>query len=117
MFLIIVDAYLKWMEVLPVRNATSQMTIEKLSIIFATHGLSETVSDNGSVSTSSEFQEFMSRNLIRHVLTSPYQQTSNRLAKRAVQSFKAALRKLTLGPIKTQIAKFLFHQNLTLTLQ
>ena len=57
MFLLLVDAYSKWMKVAPVYNATSQSTIEKHSIIFATHGLPEMlVSDNGSVFTSSEFQ-------------------------------------------------------------
>ena len=73
MFLIVVDAYSKWMEVVPVCNATSQSTIEKLRIVFATHGLPEMlVSDNGSVFTSAEFEQFTSRNSIRHVLTSPY---------------------------------------------
>ena len=33
MFLIVVDAYSKWMEVIPVRHATSQSTIEKLRVI------------------------------------------------------------------------------------
>ena len=31
MFLIVVDAYSKWMEVVPVKSATSQVTIEKLT--------------------------------------------------------------------------------------
>ena len=49
MFLIVVDAYSKWMEVVPVKSATSQATIEKLRTIFVTHGLPEMlVSDNGS---------------------------------------------------------------------
>ena len=49
-FLILVDAYSKWMAVVPVRNATSQTTIEKLRTIFSTHSLPEMlVSDNDSV--------------------------------------------------------------------
>ena len=38
---------------------------------------------------------------------------SNWLAEKAVQSFKAAMRTMTTGPIGTQTAKFLFHQHLT----
>ena len=114
MFLFVVDAYSKWMEVVPVRHATTQSTVEKLRLIFATHGLPEMlVSDNGSVFTSADFQEFMSRNSIRHVLTSPYHPASNGLAERAVQTFKAAMRKMSTGPIETRIAKFLFNYRLT----
>ena len=66
MFLILVDAYSKWMEVVPVKSATSQITMEKLRTIFVTHGLPEMlVSDNGSVFSSAEFKEFTSRNAIR----------------------------------------------------
>ena len=41
MFLILVDAHSKWMEVKLVKTATSTITIEHLRNIFATHGLPE----------------------------------------------------------------------------
>ena len=114
MFLIVVDAYSKWMEVVPVKSATSQATIEKLRTIFVTHGLPEMlVSDNGSVFNSAEFQEFTSQNAIHQVFVSPYHPSSNGLAERAVQSFKSAMRKTSEGSLETRIAKFLFHQRLT----
>ena len=57
MFLILVDTYSKWMEVVPVKSATSQTAIEKLRTIFVTHGLpGMLVSDNGSVFNSAEFK-------------------------------------------------------------
>ena len=57
MFLIVVDAHLKWMEVSIVQSATSNSTLEKLRGLFATHGLPEViVSDNGTAFTSTEFQ-------------------------------------------------------------
>ena len=53
------DAHSKWMEVEVVSAATSSITITKLRAIFATHGLPNMlVSDNGSVFTSEEFQDF-----------------------------------------------------------
>ena len=116
MSLIVVDAYSKWMGVVPVRHATSQTTIYKLRVIFAMHGLPEMlVSDNGTPFTRAEFQEFVSNNAICHVLTSSYHPASNGLAERTVQTFKSAMRKMATGPLETRIAKFLFHQHPTPT--
>ena len=73
MFQILVDVYSKWMEVVPVTNAISQATIEKLRTTFVTHSLQEMlVSGNGSVFTSAEFKEFTLQNAIRHILVSPF---------------------------------------------
>ncbi len=59
MFLILIDAYSKWLEVKPLTAATSTVTIEHLREIFSTHGLPEIlVTDNGSQFTSAEFQTF-----------------------------------------------------------
>ena len=56
MFLVVVDAHSKWLEVKMVPAATSKATIVCLQSIFATHGLPErVVTDNGSVFTSEEF--------------------------------------------------------------
>ena len=71
-FLLAVDAHSKWIEVAIVPSATSTTTIEKSRAIFATHGLPETiVSDNETVFTSAEFQEFTKRNNIKHIRTAP----------------------------------------------
>ena len=67
MFLVIIDAHSKWMEVIPVSNATTAVNVEKLSSVFTIHGLPHTiVSDNGSVFTSLEFAEFVIQNGIKH---------------------------------------------------
>ena len=63
MVLIIVETHSKWLEALTVSATTSQLTIEKLRSIFATHGLREVlVSDNGSPFTSAEFAAFTEAN-------------------------------------------------------
>ena len=49
MFLIIVDAHSKWIDVHPTNSSTSEITIEKLRITFANLGLPhQIVTDNGS---------------------------------------------------------------------
>ena len=94
MFLIVVDAFSKWLEVKPLTAATSTVTIEHLREIFATHGLPATlVTDNGAQFTSTEFQTFMTKNGIRHVTSSPYHPSSNGLAERSVQTFKEHMKK------------------------
>ena len=85
MFLLLVDAHNKWMDIHIVSAATSQSTIEKIRKTFATLGLPEMlVTDNASVFMSSEFTNFVKHNSIRHVTSSPYHPSSNGLAERAV---------------------------------
>ena len=109
MFLILVDAHSKWMEVKPVSSATSAVTIEQLRSIFATHGLPEMlVSDNGSVFTSEEFKDFTKNNGIRHVTSAPYHPASNGLAERTVQTFKESMKKFSESLISTRVSRFLF---------
>ena len=94
MFLIVVEAHSKWIEVELVPAATSAHTIQKLRAMFGTHGLPELlVSDNGTAFTSAEFQEFLSRNGVQHLTSAPYHPSSNGLAERAVQTFKSNMQK------------------------
>ena len=110
LFLVLVDAHSKWLEVVIVPSTTSQATIQKLREIFATHGLPEVlVSDNAAVFTSADFQAFMTRNGIRHITSAPYHPASNGLAERAVQTFKEALSKTKPTDIEAQLSRFLFH--------
>ena len=62
MFLIVIDSHSKWLEVIPTSGSTSQVPIDKLHQIFATHGLPELcVTDNGSAFISEEFSLFFRR--------------------------------------------------------
>jgi len=113
-FLVVIDSHSKWLEVHPVNAATSAVTIDKLRFIFSTHGLPDmVVSDNGSVFTSKEFTDFMTYNGITHVKSSPYHPSTNGLAERAVQTFKAGMKKLTEGTLESKLSHFLFHYQLT----
>ncbi|XP_033637865.1 uncharacterized protein K02A2.6-like [Asterias rubens] len=114
MFLIIVDAHSKWLDIHAMHSATSLATVEKLRQTFATHGLPDIiVSDNGSNFTSAEFQEFLRRNGIKHVRSAPFHPSSNGLAERAVQSFKAAMRRMNEGTVETKLSRFLFTYRTT----
>ena len=114
MFLLVVDAYSKWLEVVPISSATTNTTIERLRTIFATHGLPRVlVTDNGAQFTSSEFRAFKRGNGIKHVYSSPYHPATNGLAERAVQSFKEHMKRLPTGTIPEKLARFLFWYRLT----
>ena len=114
MFLVIVDAHTKWIEIHVTQSSTTAVTIQKLQQTFATLGLPETVvSDNGSAFTSHEFQEFIKQNGITHVKTSPYHPSSNGLAERAVQTFKTAMKRMSGGSVENKVARFLFKYRVT----
>ena len=114
MYLVLIDAYSKWLDVKVVSTATSSVTIQHLHTIFATHGLPEVlVTDNGSCFTSQEFKQFTKLIGIRHVCTAPYHPASNGQAERAVKIVKEALRKCSNESLETYLARLLFHYRLT----
>jgi transposase InsO family protein len=94
-FLIVVDAFSKYPEVVPVPHITSRQTVTALRKLGAQHGAPETiVSDNGPQFTSQEFKDFCVANAINHILSPPYHPQSNGRAERFVDTFKRGLRKL-----------------------
>ena len=113
MFLLIVDAHTKWMDIHITNSSTSQVTIEKLCQSFSNFGLPlMIVTDNGSSFVSEEFQTFLAANGIIHRRSSPYHPATNGLAERAVQTFKHSMRKL-FGPLDSRLSQFLFRYRIT----
>ena len=73
MFLLVIDAHSKWMNINCVNSATSSVTIERMRTTFASRGLPEIVeSDKRSNFVSSEFKSFLQKNGIRHITSAPY---------------------------------------------
>ena len=108
MFLVVIDAYPKWLEAHLINSTTSHATIEKLRDIFAMHGLPITVvSDNGPNFTSHEFQQFLEGNGIKHVTVSPYHPASNG------QVFKVGIEKMEEGTMRTKLSRFLLKYRIT----
>ena len=113
-FLLLVDAYSKWLEVVKVKSVSSQNTICELRKIFATHGLPEMiVSDNGTAFTSQEFSEFLSRNGVVHVKTAPYHPSSNGQVERYVATFKSSFKSLEGTDTDLKLSRLLFHYRTT----
>ena len=114
MFLILVDAHSKWLDVHLMQSISSANTIEKPRMVFATHGLPrKVVTDNGSSFTSEEFRAFMSENGITQITTSPYHPSSNGLAERAVQTVKHGLKATKGDSLQERLSKFLFTYRIT----
>ena len=110
LWLIIVDAHSKWLDIYPVSSTNSQTTIDMLRVSFSNHGLPEMiVSDNAASFTSAQFAEFCDKNGIHHVTSAPYHPASNGLAERAVQSFKRGFDRMGEGSSKTKLARFLLQ--------
>ena len=116
MFLIVIDAYSKWLEVYPMKQSTTSATISNLRRLFATFGTPEhIVSDNGTQFTSMEFQEFLQRNGIRYTYTAPGHPATNGLAERYVGYFKAQMKKMENdnGSLNDKICRFLLSYRTT----
>ena len=114
MFLVLVDAHSKWLEVIPMSKCTSGDTIKELGKIFTTHGYPTIlVSDNGANFTSSEFSSYTQSCGIKHLLTAPYHPNSNGLAERAVQTFKAAMLTQKDSDSPLDLQTYLFQYRIT----
>ena len=93
MFLVTVDAHLKWPEVSMMSSTTVSKTMDVLRQMFAAYGLpDQIVSDNGPQFISDDFAKFTKMNGIKHIRSAPYHPASNGLVERFVQSLKQALK-------------------------
>ena len=94
-YLIVVDSYTKWPEVLRCKRPTTGVTITFLHELFARFGVVDClVSDNGTQFTSSDFKEFCNTFQIKHNYTSvppKIQQTGGTFRRHSEESSKESL--------------------------
>ena len=110
MFLVIIDAGSKWIEVFPVQSSTAKITIQHLKTLFAQFGLPDIITtDNGPCFVSSEFEDFLTRNGIKHWKSSSFHPSCNGLAEKAVQVIKQDLKKMKDGSSNDKLARLLFN--------
>ncbi|XP_055614139.1 uncharacterized protein K02A2.6-like [Uranotaenia lowii] len=77
-FLLVIDSFTKWPEIVRTSSITSTATINILRELFARFGIPTTlVSDNGPQFCSALFQTFYAENGIQHLTTAPFHPQSN----------------------------------------
>ena len=107
-YLIVVDSYTNWPEVLRCKRPTIGVSITFFHELFARFGVVDSlVSDNGTQFTSYDFKEFCNTFQIKHVTTPPYHPRSNGLAERFVDTLKRALKKTSGTPSEKALKQFL----------
>ncbi|XP_045497525.1 uncharacterized protein K02A2.6-like [Colias croceus] len=109
-FLIVVDAYTKWLEVIPTTSITATATINILKKIYTTFGLPVTqVSDNGRQFRSEEMLRFLKENGIQAKFTAPFHPSTNGQAERYVQTVKNKLKAMMNeeGSVQDKLQRFL----------
>ncbi|XP_059062664.1 uncharacterized protein K02A2.6-like [Achroia grisella] len=93
-YLIIIDYYSKYIEVIQLQNSTSDEVIKQLKIVFSRQGIPDIVmSDNGPEYNSHAFQIFARQWCFSHITSSPCYPQSNGQSERAVQIVKKMLKK------------------------
>lgn len=97
-YLVVVDSFSKWPEILQTRSPTSSTTITFLRECIGRFGIPLViVSDNGSQFTSADFRTFCEEFGIVHFRTAPYHPQSNGQAERFVDTLKRSLKKIIDG--------------------
>ena len=90
MYLIVVDAFSKWIEAINMKSSTTSSS----TIRFATHGLPVMFcADNAQQLKSEKIRQFLRSNGIQAVPVPTYSPNTNGIAERAVQTFKKAMEK------------------------
>uniref|UniRef100_A0A8C4NCS6 Gypsy retrotransposon integrase-like protein 1 n=1 Tax=Eptatretus burgeri TaxID=7764 RepID=A0A8C4NCS6_EPTBU len=110
MFLVVVDAFSKWPEVVVMQSTMAENTVEKLRSIFANKGIPEVlVSDNGPQYVSGLFNDFMVQNGVKHLKSAPYHPATNGQAESFVKALKCVLRRGKGVSMQATIDVFLLH--------
>jgi len=80
MWLLIIDAHSKWLEIFQMMSTTSAATIQYLRDAFARFALPERiVTDNAPNFFITEFSHFLKQNGVKHTTSAPYHPASNGL--------------------------------------
>lgn len=92
-FLVCVDAYSEWPEILPMHQVTSKETIIKLQQLFSRFGVPDVLVSDNCTQFTSIFPDFCNRFGVKHVRPPPYHPQPNGQAESYVDIFRRALLK------------------------
>ncbi|XP_060868649.1 uncharacterized protein K02A2.6-like [Metopolophium dirhodum] len=119
-FLVVIDAYSKYIVVKLLRKTNCESLIRELQEVFAFFGLpEEIVSDNGPPFGSWLFNSYGNQSNIKITKTPPFHSQSNGLAERAVQTVKKYFKKYILDrelsklTVKEKVVRFITVYNTT----
>ena len=92
-YLVVMDYYSRFIEILSLVETTSQVVIQKLKSVFARWGIpEELISDNGTQFKSLQFDEFKAKYGFKHTTSSPYHPQANGTAESGVRIAKRILK-------------------------
>ncbi|KII61838.1 Pol polyprotein [Thelohanellus kitauei] len=87
-WLVIIDAFSKWIEIEPVNSLNSENVIRIIDSCFARYGVAKTiVSDNGTCFTNEDYRLLCKKLQIKAIHTTPYNCRSNGAAERVIGMF------------------------------
>ncbi|KAL0859596.1 hypothetical protein ABMA27_010728 [Loxostege sticticalis] len=92
-YLVVVDYFSKWIEVKTLISKTAQIIINKLKVIFATHGIPKYIVSDNMPFSSLEFKQFANNLDIELLTSSPRYPQSNGMSEKAVGIVKKMMRK------------------------
>lgn len=92
-YLVVIDYYSKWLDVVPVKTKQSREQIDILKQIFATHGIPKKLVADNQPFASKEFIEFAKKWSFEIVNTSPVYPRSNGQSEKAVHVAKMLVKK------------------------
>ena len=99
--MLLTDAFSKYPCIHPTASLSTKATIDILETEFAHFGHPHTVvSDNAATFKSDEFQNWCRERGIIHLTGAPYHPATNGVVERLAQTFKKALKKSELPPLK-----------------
>ncbi|UYV85054.1 hypothetical protein LAZ67_X004411 [Cordylochernes scorpioides] len=108
MFLIVIDSYSKWPEVIIMNSTTTGNTIRVLRDLFSHYGIpDQVVTDNSPQLVSEEMKYFIKSNGVYHLRSAPYFPATNCLAERFVQTLKRSLKNMR-NELNKSLANFRF---------
>ncbi|VVC37968.1 Ribonuclease H-like domain,Integrase, catalytic core [Cinara cedri] len=92
-YLIIIHYYSKWLEVLKLKDKSSQSVIELLKVVFSRFGIPKQVVADNNPCGSQDLITFATQWQFEVILSSPYYAKSNGLARKAVGIAKGMITK------------------------
>ena len=103
-YLIIVDYFSKYPEVIPMHSKTAQATVKAMASVFSRHGIPNNITADNMPFDSAEFQQFAKKWDFTITTSSPNYPQSNGLVERNVQTIKRLFRKAKESNTSTDIA-------------